>query len=80
MTRNPEIWRLRQVRNTKFGTEVSNKILLNAKKFKCYSHCSFRVNKGKPAEGGGVRERAMGKEKIKLIGVLNKCLKTETSP
>ena len=80
LTRNPEIWRLRQVRNTKFGTEVSNKILLNAKKFECCSHCSFWVNKGKPAEGGGVWERAMGKEKIKLIGVLSKCLKPETSP
>ena len=33
----PNIWRLKQVRNTKFGTKVSNKMLLNSAK--CQSYC-----------------------------------------
>ena len=48
LTRNPEvgntlvwvlsnIWRLRQVRYSKFGTNVSNKMLLNAAKCQVYS-------------------------------------------
>ena len=30
------IWRLRQVRDTKFGTDVPNELLLNATKCQCY--------------------------------------------
>ena len=37
----PNIWRLGRVRNTKFGTKISNKILLNAAK--CQG-CSFTVS------------------------------------
>ena len=59
LTRNPEIgntpvwvlpniWRLGQVMDTKFGTNVSNKILLNAAKFQGYSSYRFWVIKGKP--------------------------------
>ena len=46
----PNIWRLGQVMDTKFGTNVSNKILLNAAKFQGYS---FWVIKGKPTWGRG---------------------------
>ena len=65
LTRNPEIgntpvwvlpniWRLGQVMNTKFGTNVSNKMLLNAAKFQGYSSYRFWVIKGKPT-GEGVK-------------------------
>ena len=59
LTRNPEIrntpiWvlpnirRLGQIRDTKFGTNVSNKILLKAAKCQAYSFHRFCVIKGKP--------------------------------
>ena len=59
LTRNPEIanihiwvlpniWRLRLVRDTKFGTDVSNEMLLNAAKCQDYSFYRFWVIKGKP--------------------------------
>ena len=58
-TRNPEItntpvlvlrkiWRLGQVRDTKFGTNVSNKMLLNAAKCQGCSFYRFCVIKGEP--------------------------------
>ena len=61
LTRNPEIgntsvwvlpniWRLGQVRNTKFGTNVSNKILLDTAKCQGYSFYHFWFIKGKPTE------------------------------
>ena len=59
LTRNPEIgntpvwvlpniWRLGRVMDTKFGTNVSNRMLLNAAKFQGYSFYRFWVIKGKP--------------------------------
>ena len=59
LTRNPEIghtlvwvlpiiWRLGPVRNTKFGTGVSNETLLNVVKCQSYSFYRFWVIKGKP--------------------------------
>ena len=59
LTRNPEIGnspiyvlpnisRLRRVRDTKFGTSVSNKKLLTAAKCQSYSFYRFWVIKGKP--------------------------------
>ena len=62
LTRKPEIgntpvwvlsniWRLGWVRNTKFGTNFSKKMILNAAKCKGYSFYYFRVIKGKPAGG-----------------------------
>ena len=62
LTRNPEIgntpvwillniWRLCWVKNTKFGTNVSDKILLNAAKCQGCSFYRFWVIKGKPAQG-----------------------------
>ena len=63
LTRNPEIgnttvwvlpniWRLGRVRDTKFGTNVSNKMLLNTTKCHGYSFYLFSVIKGKPTGGG----------------------------
>ena len=48
----PNIWRLGQVRDTKFSTNISNKMLLNATKCQVYSFYYFWVIKGKPIEGG----------------------------
>ena len=47
----PSIWRLGQVSDTKFGTNVSNKMLLNAAKFQGYSFYLFWGIKKKPTEG-----------------------------
>ena len=67
LTRNPEIgntriwvlpniWRLVQVRDTKFGTKVSNEMLLNDAKCQGYSFYCFWVIQGKPKGGrGGVK-------------------------
>ena len=62
LTRNPEIgntpvwvlpniWRLGQVGDTKFGMSVSNKMLLNPAKCHGYSFYCFWVIKGKPTGG-----------------------------
>ena len=66
LTRNPEIgntpvwvlpniWRLGRVRDTKFGTNVSNKMLLNAAKCQGYSFYRFWVIKRKPTGWRGGR-------------------------
>ena len=63
LTRNPEfgntpiwvlsnIWRLEQVGNIKFGTNVSNKILLNDAKCQGYCFYRFWVIKRKPTGAG----------------------------
>ena len=49
----PNIWRLGRVMDTKFGRNVSNRILLKAAKFQGYSFYCFWVIKGKPTEGAG---------------------------
>ena len=49
----PNIWRLRQVRHTEFGTDVSNKMLLNAAKCQGYSFYRFWIIKWRPTGGGG---------------------------
>ena len=65
LTRNPEIrntpvwvmpnsWRLGRVRDTKFGTDVSYKMLLNATKCHGYSFYRFWVIKEKPGREGGI--------------------------
>ena len=51
-------WRLEWVRNTKFGTNVPNEILLNAVKCQNYSFHHFWVIRGEPTRvggGGGVK-------------------------
>ena len=67
LTRNPEIgnvpvWvlpnicRLGQLRDTKFDTDFSNEMLLNAAKCQGYSFYHSEVTKGKPGGwGGGVK-------------------------
>ena len=44
----PNIWRLGQVRDTKFGTNVSNIKLLDTAKCQGYNVYCFLVIKGKP--------------------------------
>ena len=62
LTRNPEIgnipvwvlpniWRLRRVGNTRFGMNLSSKMLLNAAKYQGYSFYRFWLIKRKPTEG-----------------------------
>ena len=62
LTRNPEIgntpvwvwpniWRLGLLKNTKFGTNVYNKMLLNTAKCQIYSFFHFWFSKGKPTGG-----------------------------
>ena len=43
----PNIWRLGRVRDTNIGTDISNKILLNAAKCQGYRFYRFCVSKGK---------------------------------
>ena len=50
----PNIWRLAEFMDTKFGMNVSNRMLLNAAKFQGYSFYRFRVIKGKPAGGSKI--------------------------
>ena len=50
----PNIWRLGQVMNTKFDTNVFNRMLLNAAKFQVYCFHRFWVIKGKPTEWGKI--------------------------
>ena len=52
----PNIWRLARIMDTKFGTNVSNRMLLNAAKYQGYSFYRFWVIKGKPT-GGRVKLR-----------------------
>ena len=62
LTRNPEvrnnpdivllnIWRLERANNTKFGTDVSNKMLLDTAKCQGYKFYSFWVSNGTPTGG-----------------------------
>ena len=44
----PNIWRLRWVMDTKFGANVSNRMLLNTAKIQGYSFYRFWVIKGLP--------------------------------
>ena len=64
LTRNPEngntpawvfpnIWRLGQVMDTKFGTDVTNQMLENAAKYQSYSFNRFWVIKEKLTGGRG---------------------------
>ena len=64
LTRNPEIrntpvrilpniWRLGQVRHTKFVADVPNEMLLHAAKYQGYSFCGFWLNTGKTTAGRG---------------------------
>ena len=48
----PNIWRLGRIRDSTFGMNVSNKMLLNAAKCQAYSIYRFWVITGKPTGGG----------------------------
>ena len=48
----PNIWTLDRVMGTKFGTNVSNRMLLNAAKFQCYSFYRFWIIEKKSIWGG----------------------------
>ena len=50
--------------DTKFGTNVSNRMLLNAAKFQGYSFYCFWVIKGKPTGGGGKITPSPPKKKL----------------
>ena len=50
--------RLRRVGDTKFGTNVSNEMLLNVAKYQDYSFYRFWIIKGKHAMGEGSNYRA----------------------
>ena len=47
----PKIWRKGRAMDTKLGTNVSNRMLMNAAKFQGYSFYRFLVIKGKPTGG-----------------------------
>ena len=47
----PKIWSLEKVRDTKFGTDVSDKMLLNTTKYQGYSLCLSWVIKEKSRRG-----------------------------
>ena len=49
------IWKLAEIRDTKFGRNVSNKKFLNAAKFQVYSFYRFWVIERKPTENEGGR-------------------------
>ena len=51
----PNMWRLGQVRNTKFGMNLSNKMLLHAAKYQGYSFYCFWVINSIQNEGGGAK-------------------------
>ena len=79
LTRNPEIrntpvwvllniWRLGQIKDTKFDTNISNKTLLNAAKCQGYSFSRFWVIKGKP-RGGQIT--TITQVKVKLTATLS---------
>ena len=50
----PSILRLEQVRDTEFGPNISNKMLLNARKCQGYGFYRFWVIKRKPTGGGKI--------------------------
>ena len=54
----PNIWRLERNRDTKFGTDVSDEMLLNTAKSQVYNFYCFWVIKGEPTMGGGRDEIA----------------------
>ena len=47
----PDIWWMRQVMDTRFSTNVSNRMLLKSAKFQSYSFYCFWVIKGKSTGG-----------------------------
>ena len=76
-TRNPEIrnipiwvfhsnWRLGWLSNTKFGTNVFDKMLMNAAKCHCYSFYRFWVIKGQPTERVKITQHPPTQNRVKI--------------
>ena len=61
----PNIWRLGRVRDTKFGTNFSNKMLLDAAKCHGYHFYHFLVIKEKPTGEWGVKLHPTPPNKIR---------------
>ena len=81
LTRNPEIrntllcvlpniWRLGQVGDTKFCTNIFNKLLLNAAKCKGYSCYRFLLRENQQGEGGNYHQPRL---ELKTLKSQNKC-------
>ena len=62
----PNIWRLGQIRNTKFGTDVSKEMFLHATKCQSYIFYCFWVIKGKPTNGWGGRYKILPPTQIRV--------------
>ena len=79
----PNIWRLGWVMDTKFGTIVSNRMLLNTAKFQGYSFYRFWVIKGNPT-GGRDLDRTSEKTTVLVLepSKITKtfCVKTKSTP
>ena len=80
LTRNPEIgnapvwvlpniWRLGKVMDTKFATNISNKILLHTAKFQGYNSYRFWVIKGKPT-GAKIKPPTQARVKCEIFDIL----------
>ena len=70
----PNIWRLERVRYTKFGTDVSNEMLLNATKCLAYSFYRSWVIKGQPTDvcvcgGGGGVDVNLGFSRLRILAL-----------
>ena len=83
LTRNPEIgntpvwilqniWSLGQVRDTKFGANFSNKMLLNTAKCQGYSFYRFWVIKGKPIGVGKIAPQTPPLTHLPRLGLTKK--------
>ena len=70
----PNIWRLGEVRDTKFGTDVPNELLLNAAKCQYYSFYRFRIIKGKPRGGGGGKINPPTQIRVKNTAPIRSCM------
>ena len=69
----PNLWRLKQVRDTNFGTNVSNQMLLNSAKCECYIFHRFWVIKGKPTRergGKGIKLPSPTQTRVKMFPYL----------
>ena len=67
----PNIWRMRRVRDTIFGTSVCNKMLMNAAKCQVYSFYRFWVIKRKPTRGGEGGGNSLPPTQIRVKKTIN---------
>ena len=85
LTRNPEIgnspvwvlpniWRIAWVIDTKFGTNISNRMSLNAARCQGYRFYRFWVIKGKPTGEGGLKLPPPFQIRVNELRILGKLL------